>query len=231
MLHAYPAQRLKKSLEKLVAELIATGRFETMADPSSPRARIAQAALELFAEGSYEGTTTKAIAKRARTTERTLYKHYESKEKLFARTVFPAFLKALMPILVDPHAAVLQTSTGDFRTKLRALIVNRISFAVKNPRLFTMMWRELLERPAFRAAYQKLLAQRGTTFVDAFIAEGKQSGYLRDLPQDVILRTIVGQLIGYAVTRLVLAPEKAWDTERDADQLLELILQGIGSAR
>lgn len=41
----------------------------------------------------------------------------------------------------------------------------------------------------------------------------------------------MGQLVAYLVTRLVLAPEQRWDTEVDVDQILELIMRGIGGAQ
>jgi AcrR family transcriptional regulator len=222
---------LKESLEKLVSQLITTGRFETFSDLASPRARIARAALELFAKHSYEGTTTKAIAARAKTTERTLFKHFKSKDQLFARTVFPAFLSALMPTVMESGTNVLETRRGDFRTLLRALLVDRITLAVRHPTFVTMVWREMLLRPAFRSAYKKVLARRGQPIVEAFVAQGKESGQLRELPTASVIRAISAQLIGYLAMRLVLAPDQAWDTEADADQILELIMHGIGGKR
>lgn len=239
ILHAVPreltcrklARALKESLEKLVAGLIAKGQFEPPDDPKTPRGRIARAALELFAARSYEGTTTKEIARRARTTERTLFKHFGSKEKLFAQTVFPAFLRALTPVVQDPEVRELLSGEDDFRSTLRALLVNRIAVATRHPTLFIMMWRELLARPAFRAAHAKVFARRGQPVLDAFIARGRERGELQGVPTDVIYRTIWGQLISYLVTRLVLAPERAWDTEADAEQILDIIMNGIGAGR
>ncbi|HEY9723247.1 MAG TPA: helix-turn-helix domain-containing protein, partial [Oscillatoriaceae cyanobacterium] len=45
-------------------------------DLTGTQARIVQAALELFAEHSYEAATTQAIARRAGVTERTLFRHF-----------------------------------------------------------------------------------------------------------------------------------------------------------
>jgi AcrR family transcriptional regulator len=220
---------LKDPLQKLVGELIAARTLESDAEPGSPRTRIQQAALELFAERSYDATTTQAIAERAGTTERTLFKHFGSKDRLFAQAVFPAFLRALMPALMEPAAAELRARmAGDFQTTLRALLVDRIEVAVKHPAIFTMVWRELLTRPAFRSAFRMVFVERGRPMIDAFITAARDSGQLRKLPTDVVLRAIVGQLVAYLVTRVVLAPEQQWNTEADADRLLELIMVGIG---
>jgi len=217
---------VKTPLEKLVAKWIATGQIEPEGDPATPRARIARAALELFAARSYEATTTKAIAQRARTTERTLFKHFGSKEQLFARTVFPALIKAMVPKVVGVLAP-----PGDFRTTLRAVLVNRITVGAQNPALYLMIWRELLTSPSFRSAHSKVTAQRVQPALEALIARGRASGQLRDLPTDVISRTITAQLVGYLIVRLVIVPAQKRDTEADADQLLETILQGVGKVR
>lgn len=196
--------------------------------PADASHRIASAALELFVERSYEGTTTKAIATRAGTTERTLFKHFTSKELLFARTVFPAFLNALKPILMAPGAGAVQAGTSDFRGRLRALFVERINIAIEWPALATMLWRELLTRPAFRSALETVFLLRGRPILDDFIVAARRSGHVRELPTEVILRTIVGHLFAYLVTRVLFAPERPWDTETDADQIVDLVMRGIG---
>ncbi|HVS86414.1 MAG TPA: TetR family transcriptional regulator, partial [Gaiellaceae bacterium] len=49
------------------------------------RGRLAQAALELFAERGFDGTTVADIAERAGLTERTFFRHFADKrEVLFA---------------------------------------------------------------------------------------------------------------------------------------------------
>ena len=48
---------------------------------------IAQAALSLFAECGVRGATTRAIARRAHTTEGNLYRYYPSKQELARRVI------------------------------------------------------------------------------------------------------------------------------------------------
>jgi len=149
-----------ETIDQRLAELLGS-RVPESARPS-PRERIVQAALQLFAEHSYGGATTKAIAQRAGITERTLFKYFPSKEELFGRTVFPALLQVLAPVTAEPA-----------------------------------------------------------------IERARASGQIRDLPTDVVLGAIVGQIAGFVVTRLLLAPDLPWDDEREAERIVGLIMHGI----
>ena len=59
--------------------------------------KIVAAAERLFAERGYAGTRTAEIARAAKVTERTLFKHFPDKETLLARVLQPALLAAATP--------------------------------------------------------------------------------------------------------------------------------------
>lgn len=217
------------SLDGLLIELLAAGTEGTQPEPLSTRARITQAALELFAEYSYEAATTKAIAQRAGVTERTLFKHFPSKELLFARTVFPAVLQAIAPMTVQPVMQMLDSYNGDVEATLRAVIVERIAYAKQHPALMTMIVRELLLRPAFRAAIATFFVERGRPHLEEFVARARASGQIRDLPPDAVLRAIGGQIVTYIITGILFAPDQAWGDPAEVEQIVFLIMHGIGA--
>jgi TetR/AcrR family transcriptional regulator len=219
---------MSDSLDKLLAELVVSGAQERAPDPSSARERIVQAALAIFAEQSYEAATTKAIARRAGVTERTLFKHFPSKEQLFAQTVFPAMLKALAPVTLQPALATLEMHAGDFEAALRVFVAGRVAFALEHPALITMLVRELLVRPTFRTAVASFFSQRAQPYLEQLIVRARDSGQIRDLPADVVMRAIVGQLGAYLLQRVLFAPQGAWDAEEEVAQIVGLIMQGIG---
>jgi AcrR family transcriptional regulator len=63
------------------------------------QARIARAALALFAERGYEGTTMEAIAGRARVSAGNIYRYYRSKQVLFGTLIDDDFVDALVRAL------------------------------------------------------------------------------------------------------------------------------------
>src|SRR3954453_2817845 len=83
-------------------------------EPNAP-ARLAQAAMELFAEAGYEETTVARIAERAGLTERTFFRHFADKrEVLFAGS------SELEALFVDTVAAAPE-SAGPMQAVAAAL--------------------------------------------------------------------------------------------------------------
>lgn len=220
---------MEEALARLIEELV-QARETATPDAASTRGRITHAALELFAERSYEAATTKAIADRAGVTERTLFKHFPSKEDLFARTVFPALLRVLQPLTIQSLKDVLTGHHGDFRATLRALVAERITFASRHPALVRMFARELLQRPAFRTALADFFqAQIYPTLLEVF-ASAHAQGQLRDLPPDAVMRTIMAQVGAFALQRVLLAPSTQPISDAEVDGVVDLILHGLAPA-
>lgn len=219
---------MSESLEHLLAELLAKGEAAAAPpEPPSTRGRIVRAALDLFAERSYEAATTRAIADRAGVTERTLFKHFPSKEQLFAQTVFPVMLRLLSPITIDSLKRILEGHNGDFRATLTALVAERIGFATRHISLVQIVAREVLTRPTFRAAAGEFFTTQMKPHVAALLAHARETGQMRDVPDELALRTIVGQVAAYVITRSLMAPDRAWDDAREAEAIVETILFGL----
>lgn len=199
--------------------------------PESTQARIVAAALELFAERSYEAATTQAIARRAGVTERTLFKHFKSKEGLFAHTVYPALLELVRPIATADLRRVLQEQRGDFRSTVRAIVAERVGFAMKHPAIVKMLAQELLLRPAFRQVALGFIAEQMGPLLETLFAEARASGQMRDIPTAVAVRTLVSNVVGYVLTRLALLPDVPCDERQDIELIGELILDGLATPK
>jgi len=62
--------------------------------------KIAEAALKLFAEKGFEGSTTSEIAKAAGVAEGTIYKYYKTKKELLFALVIPTIIRMIKKVLV-----------------------------------------------------------------------------------------------------------------------------------
>ncbi len=70
-------------------------------DPETPEGRIFQAALELFAENGFDGTSTRAIAERANVNLAMIHYYFGTKVKLYRRIVSSAIRTIFKKVALD----------------------------------------------------------------------------------------------------------------------------------
>jgi len=137
--------------------------------------RFLVAAIELFAEIGFEGTTVAAIAQRAGLTARTFFRYFDDKrEVLFkgAEQLQQAMVAALAQAPadaspVDAVAASLASAGEFFNAKLRPFARVRHAVIIANPELYE---RELIKMATLSAALAQALRERGVGEPDASLA-------------------------------------------------------------
>jgi AcrR family transcriptional regulator len=134
-----------------------------------PRGRLAQAALELYAERGFDGTTVADIAERAGLTERTFFRHFADKrEVLFGGA-------DTLDILVDavdgetPLAAAIAgfAAVGAVIEDRRAFAEQRSAVIAANPEL---QERELIKLASWADAVRDVLVDQGVDIEEAALA-------------------------------------------------------------
>lgn len=185
---------------------------------------IIQASLTLFADKGYAGTRTQAIAQKAKVSEKTLFKHFGSKEALFKQTIYPVLLQVLAPIVKErTDDLIRQVHSDDSSELLEALFRDRVRFAVENPDMVKLILQELLLNPDFRevgGAFWKEQSQSIPLIAGAFPAGDKAS-------QSAIIRIVLSMLVGYIVTRTIFAPDREWNDKKEIAFMLDILRHGI----
>ncbi|WP_092551861.1 TetR family transcriptional regulator [Herbiconiux ginsengi] len=136
--------------------------------------RLAQAALELYAERGFEQTTVLDIAERAGVTERTFFRHFADKrEVLFDRsnTLQEGVVAAIAAAPADlPPLEVVGTAmeqAGVFLDDRRTYALQRSAAIAANP---SLQERELLKMAHLAAAVTAALRARGVPAPAAGVA-------------------------------------------------------------
>jgi AcrR family transcriptional regulator len=106
------------------------------ADPT--RDRILAAAVDLFAELSFDGATTRAIAARAGVTQPLLNYHYRSKDELWREAVDSLFETLTSSML----AHLEELRDVDDLTAAKARVRQFITFSARNPQLHRIITQE-----------------------------------------------------------------------------------------
>lgn len=211
----------------VLAELLRRRDHPPLTDTQT---RIIAAALELFAEHGYAGCTTSAIAARAAVTEKTLYSHFASKQDLFIMTVLPALQQLFEPLIFRELPELLSTARPSLGAALTALVRDRIAFARDNPAVIKLLAQALLLHPQFRTVFVDYWSDTILPPARAMLRRARNAGELgdnmRDVPDTSILRMVVVATVGYALQKIVLAPDIEWDDEREIATIVEIILRG-----
>lgn len=113
-----------------------TRRTRPSADPT--RARILTAALDLFADRSFEGATTREIAQRAGVSQPSLNYHFRTKDDLWRAAVDQLFaeLRATMGARLDGLRGVDRVTTA------KLMIRDFITFSAAHPQLHRIITQE-----------------------------------------------------------------------------------------
>ncbi len=99
------------------------------------RERVLHAALECFGAFGFEGTSTRAVAERARVSHPLLLYHFDSKEQLWQSTMEDV----IGHYRLEFEQRLGLTGLGDAVAGLRAFIENFVRFSARTPQLYRVM--------------------------------------------------------------------------------------------
>ena len=185
------------------------------------------AAARLFAAKGVAQTSTREIAAAASTTERTLFKHFGSKEGLVQAVIAEAVLPHLAPSSLDALRQVIEKHGDDFSAWHVALLQSRADSLAQAPELTRLLLVELLRDQALLqrfasdwlpAVWRPLLA-----LFQRLQHEGKLSS---SYAPDALVRMFLSLNIGYLVARHILAPAAPWNDSAEQQSIARLFIRG-----
>lgn len=189
-----------------------------------------EAAVMLFGERGYGGTSLKAIGERAGISHGVIPFHFGSKEGLLlavVETLFSRFTQAVI-------APLLEGSGRDWGSRdLEAVMRAQLRFQIEHPevgRLFqVLMFEAIGPRPELRPYFVEFhdrIARLGA----AWVREGIERGALQDdLDVDATVTGLLSFFTGLR-THTLLAPER-FDPVRVHEQMLKIIRAGAEPER
>lgn len=188
---------------------------------SETRNQIIQAAHDLFMKQGYHGTSMRQIAQLAQVALGGVYNHFSSKEEVF-RTVFLDYhpFRQILP--------VLQNTPGDsVEAFVRNAITHTVEIMLERTDFLNLMFIELVEfksihtQQLFKEIYPQGLA------IAQHLAD-MENGAIRAVPSPILVRTLVGTIMGYYISELILADKMPEASRQDAlAYYIDTLLHGI----
>lgn len=184
-------------------------------------------AARLFGRQGVGHTSTREIAQAAGTTERTLFKHFGSKDGLVQAVIAQAVMPHLAPTSLQALREVIAAHDGDFAAWHALLLRSRAQALAEAPELTRLLLVELLRdealRERFAQAWQAAVWSPLLSLFTSLQAEGRLA---RDIPAPMLVRQFLALNLGHLVSRVVLAPELAWDEAAEIEAITRLFARG-----
>jgi len=185
--------------------------------------RILETALEIFSKKGFKGATTRELAAEAKVSEVTLYRHFESKEEVFAEiakrfTIVPVLENIPAEIFTKPLGEKLKFIAGKFFAVFRERSsIMRIMFAE------SIVHKEQAKM-LFENIPMKALAIISKMF-EREIADGK----VKKLDPRIMARLFLGTLLSYNIFHEILYGKEyeQFDESVVIETIVETYLKGI----
>ena len=181
------------------------------------RQEIVEAALELAAEQGVKRVTTQAIADRVGIAQPTVFRHFKTRDTIFA---------AAINFLVTNMFKVLEVcfiSKGPADERLQELVTKQLGFISQQKGLPRLLFSDRLhlESPVLKAAVQKVMT-RYMGQIATLIKEGQDAGCFRsDLDPDEASRYVAALIQGLIMRWSIF--DYGFTLEKEADPLWKFL--------
>jgi len=188
------------------------------------RRQVIEAAAALFSRKGFGGTTTRQVAAAAGISEPTIFKHFATKEDLYA-----AIIEAKAQTEAILETAEPAARRGDDAAVLRALAQEMIGRTQADPTLMRLLLFSALEGHALSDMFFRSRVKRVDEFLSRYIADRVAAGAFRPVEPLQAAWNFIGMIAYHLLYREVFGqkPPPHLTTERAIDQMVDLFLKGV----
>jgi TetR/AcrR family transcriptional regulator, mexJK operon transcriptional repressor len=197
------------------------------------REQLRAAAQRLFLQQGYLATSTDAILSEAGiASKETLYRHYASKEELFADVLRhltleqPHFAERLAQLPPPDDLSSLRQALTAIARELLALMLQPEYQA-----LVRMVMAEMPRFPQLGQLYRGAVPERGLRILATVLRQAHERNIIADIDFDAVTHALLGGLITYALFGRLFADPDAQPPELErADAVVEVIMRALRCA-
>ena len=188
------------------------------------RRQIIEAAAALFSRKGFGGTTTRQVAEAAGISEPTIFKHFATKEDLYAAIIEAKVQTEAILESAEP-AARRRDDTG----VLKALAHAMIKRTQDDPALMRLLLFSALEGHALSDLFFQSRVARGDEFLCRYISQRLAAGAFRPVDPLQAAWNFIGMIAYHLLYQEVFRqkPPAHLTTERAVDEMVDVFLRGV----
>lgn len=190
----------------------------------SPSERIVKAAIRLFAKNGFSGTTTKKIAAAARMNEALIFRHFPTKQDLYAAIIQQKI--DADPLLGATDDTALTDESDE--AALRSLGLRMFELVERDPDFVRLLYFSALEGHKLSTMFFDTYVQRLNRIVSERIECGEQRGEIRQVNAYLAARAFIGMTAHYLLVRELFAPkQEEFSKQEVVDTFVGIFLRGV----
>lgn len=196
------------------------------------RLQILRVAVSLFAHEGFRGTTTKKIAQTAGVSEAMVFRHYATKEELYAAILDH---KACSGDAVDPEMMVADAlKRKDDRAVFEGLAFGALEHHESDPEFQRLLLHSALEGHELAQMFFEKFVRRVYEFLGDYIRERQRDGAIIDIDPAIVVRAFIGMVIHHSLNNNLWDPKRrllSLSNESAAKHFTDILLGGISTKR
>ncbi|HEX8423650.1 MAG TPA: helix-turn-helix domain-containing protein, partial [Pyrinomonadaceae bacterium] len=192
------------------------------------RMEIVRVAMRLFSQRGFRGTTTKEIAQAAGVSEAIIFRHFATKEELYAAILDH---KACVGGIEDPREIVADAiRRKDDRAVFEGLAFAALQHHEHDTDFNRLLLHAALEGHELAQMFWERTVLQIYEFLGAYISERQRDGAFREINPLIVVRAFIGMIIHHSLNNNLWDPQRRLldiTNEHAAHEFTEILLRGI----
>lgn len=192
------------------------------------RSQLLAVAVSLFSNRGFRGTTTKEIAHAAGVSEAMVFRHFATKEELYAAILD---YKVCSGEKFDPkNLAVDAIKNKDDRAVFELLALEALNHYEKDPEFQRLLLHSALEKHQLAQIFFNEFVRPVYEYLGSYIRERQREGAFVEIDPTVVVRCFLGMVLHHSLTNNLWDPDRRllnMSNEAIAKHFTEILLHGI----
>lgn len=194
------------------------------------RLQILAVAVSLFSERGFRGTTTREIAQAAGVSEAMVFRHFATKEELYAAILDH---KACSGGKFEPaEMAADGIKRKDDRAVFESLALGALKHHENDPEFQRLLLHSALEKHELAQMFFDEFVRHVYEFLGGYIRERQREGALIEIDPAIVVRAFIGMVMHHSLNNNLWDPKRRLlniSNESAAKQFTDILLNGITS--
>ena len=189
---------------------------------------ILEAAIKIFSNKGFNGSTTSEIAKEAGVAEGTIFRYFKTKKDILKGVMIRLTGMIGETFVTVRLEKVLKENEGkEEKEILKAVLKDRLEVIEKHMDVLQIILTEIQYHQDLREAFIKHVVTRGRGIMEQFIQKGIERGIFREVDIFIATRSLVGCFGAYMIQRQIAPQMTLMSDDEQLDKIIDIFFYGI----